>query len=131
MGNETMTLEKLGQGLNKINEQLDEHSKQFEKIDKRFEAMDKRFDRMENRFEKRFDTLATSVSSLEFDMRDVKSELKVMDAKYDKAFGHLDAFLGRLTDQEEETTFIKNDQNVIKNALRVRLGLDADSPEFR
>jgi flagellar capping protein FliD len=124
MGNEPMTLEKIGAGIEKINERLDG-------MDKRFDGIDQRFDCTENRFEKQFDRLFNSVGSIEYDLKEVKGELKDMNRRYDTTFSHLSDFLGRLSDQESESTFLKNDQDIIKSALRLKIGLDADAPEFR
>ncbi len=117
MENQGVTLEKLGEGIEKLN--------------KRFDKVDKRFDSMENNVNKRFDKLTTAFGSLEVDMIDVKTDLAGMDKKYDGAFEKLDKFLGRLTDQESESTLLKNEQSVIKTALNHKLGLNIDSPEFR
>jgi hypothetical protein len=82
----------------------------FESQDKRIEerftaqnialaaAMDKRLEPMEKRFNEKLDRLTTT----------------------------LDRFLKRMTDVEEEFTFMKNDVNRIKAVLREKLGLSID-----
>jgi cysteine sulfinate desulfinase/cysteine desulfurase-like protein len=82
----------------------------FESQDKRIEerftaqnialaaAMDKRLEAMEKRFNEKLDRLTTT----------------------------LDRFLKRMTDVEEEFTFMKNDVNRIKAVLREKLGVSID-----
>jgi chromosome segregation ATPase len=127
MGNEGVTLETLGAGIEKINYQLERVDKRLDGLDGRLDGMDKRFDRVEGRLSK----LDTSIDSLQVDMTEVKAKLVCMDAKYDETFGNLDVFLKRPAAQEDEFVFAKNEQNIIKRALKNRLGVDVESPEFR
>jgi hypothetical protein len=68
------------------------------KFEARFDAIDRRFDKLEQRFMQKLNSLTNT----------------------------LDHFLKRITDMEEEFTFMKHDVNRIKAVLREKLGVAID-----
>jgi hypothetical protein len=71
---------------------------QDKKFQARFDAIDRRFDKLEQRFMQKLNSLTNT----------------------------LDHFLKRITDMEEEFTFMKHDVNRIKAFLREKLGVAID-----
>jgi len=89
---------------------FDSVDKRFEQIDKKFELVDKRFDLVDyrmNLIEKRIDKMEERFNQ-----------------KFDKLMTILDAFLKRMTDNEDEMTMMRNDINRIKKAIKEKLGVE-------
>ena len=89
---------------------------QDKKFQARFDAIDRRFDAQDKKFEARFDAI---------DRRFDKLEQRFMQ-KLNSLTNTLDHFLKRITDMEEEFTFMKHDVNRIKAVLREKLGVAID-----
>ena len=89
---------------------------QDKKFQARFDVIDRRFDAQDKKFDARFDAI---------DRRFDKLEQRFMQ-KLNSLTNTLDHFLKRITDMEEEFTFMKHDVNRIKAVLREKLGVAID-----
>lgn len=93
--------------LHAVDTRLEKHTKALTtEMDRRFDAQDKKFDARFDAIDRRFDKL----------------EQRFMQ-KLNSLTNTLDHFLKRITDMEEEFTFMKHDVNRIKAVLREKLGV--------
>src|SRR5712691_289005 len=107
--------------LNAVDERLSAQDKKFEA---RFDTIDRRFDAQDKRIEERF--AAQNIALLTaVDKRLEKMEQR-FNEKLDRLTTTLDKFLKRMTDMEQEFTFMKNDVKRIKAVLREKLGVVVD-----
>lgn len=87
-------------------------------------AMDEGFAAQDKRIEERFTAQGIAIAAA-MDKRLEQTE-KRFNEKLDRLTATLDKFLKRMTDMEEEFTFMKNDVSRIKAVLREKLGVSLD-----
>jgi len=104
--------------LHAVDERLSAQDKKFEA---RFDAIDRRFDTQDKRIEERFAAQNIAILTA-VDKRLEKMEQR-FNEKLDRLTTTLDKFLKRMTDMEQEFTFMKNDVKRIKAVLREKLGV--------
>ena len=120
-GIEQLLSEQTGIILQAVDERLSAQDKKFEA---RFDAIDRRFDAQDKRLEERFTAQNIAVLTA-VDKRLEKFENLFRD-ELSRLTNTLDKFLKRLTDMEEEFTFMKEDLKRVKAVIREKLGVSLD-----
>jgi predicted nuclease with TOPRIM domain len=122
---EGMTIEKLAELIDRGFRGLESQ------INSRFEGVEQRLDRVEQRL----DSLEQRMDRVEQRMDDFEQRFNVFEVQEKEHFhfimDSLSGFMKRMTDQEDEFVLLNNDTNLVKGALKHKLEIDVDSPEFR
>ncbi len=97
----------------KVDERFDEVDKRFGQVDERFNEIDRRFEKVDERFDKmdeRFDRVEGRLDLLEYDMAEVKTDIRGMreefGSKFDWIITTLDRFMKRMEDYHQELVML-------------------------
>ncbi|OGZ44448.1 MAG: hypothetical protein A3J55_04370 [Candidatus Ryanbacteria bacterium RIFCSPHIGHO2_02_FULL_45_17b] len=106
--------------LGAVDERFQKIDERFQKVDDRFQKIDERFQKVDERFQKAegiSQVMSDRIGALEYRMDE-------FNKKIDRLTTTLDVFLKRLTDREDELTFLRADIDKIKAVLKEKLGVE-------